>query len=124
MHTLHIFTAPDNCRAVLAALYMAATYPSFGQESGAAKLSGVKDGKKGLGAVKLHTVIASNVLQLVGKLSKSRGSFINSSVTQPQLEEEKRANAPNAAAKETGAAAGVEKAGREARIAAAAVATG
>jgi hypothetical protein len=94
MHTLSILTAPDRCRAVLAAPSMAATLPLLGAVVSSSKALRATAGWKveSLGvAMKLLTVIASNVFQLVREISTSRGSVLTASVPQ-QHEEQQEEN--------------------------------
>jgi hypothetical protein len=92
MHTLSILTAPDRCRAILAAPSMAATLPLLGAVVSSSKALRATAGWKleSLGvAMKLLTVIASNVFQLVGELSSSRGSVVTSNLTHKQRQQQR-----------------------------------
>jgi hypothetical protein len=89
MHTLSILTAPDRCRAVLAAPSMAVTLPLFGavvSSSKALRAEGWKLESLGV-AMKLLTVIASNIFKMAGELSNFMGTVLTASVIQQQQEE-------------------------------------
>jgi hypothetical protein len=114
MHTLSILTAPDRCRAVLAAPSLAATLPLLGavvSSSKALRAEGWKLESLGV-AMKLLTVIASNVFQLVGELSNSRGSVLTSSSTGKQQDREE-ATEQNQRLQKQGQQQGLKQKGEE-----------